>query len=94
MQYGDREARSLAAALYPMVPSFFSGVEVLPSLLHGDLWGGNAARVDDEPGNRVWTHTPSHTLPRWVSSGVSLIGLGPTEHCRNPSCSLTFWIYE
>ena len=29
--------------------SFFSNIEVFPSLLHGDLWSGNLAQVDDDP---------------------------------------------
>ncbi|KAF2976963.1 hypothetical protein EK904_009318 [Melospiza melodia maxima] len=28
------------------IPSFFCGVEIIPSLLHGDLWGGNVAEDD------------------------------------------------
>lgn len=28
---------------------FFVGVEVKPSILHGDLWSGNIAGVDGEP---------------------------------------------
>ncbi|CAJ0941010.1 unnamed protein product [Ranitomeya imitator] len=31
------------------VPRFFSGVEVVPALLHGDLWGGNVAELDMGP---------------------------------------------
>ena len=29
--------------------SFFSNIEVFPSLLHGDLWSGNMAQVGDDP---------------------------------------------
>ena len=50
LQYGDREASSLSQALYPIIPRFFDGIEVVPSLLHGDLWGGNAAQISDSPG--------------------------------------------
>ncbi len=32
------------------IPSFFTGIEIEPSLLHGDLWSGNAAESDSGPG--------------------------------------------
>ncbi|XP_069809929.1 ketosamine-3-kinase-like [Dendropsophus ebraccatus] len=46
---GDREARELWSQLQLKVPQLFSGVEVVPSLLHGDLWGGNVAELDTGP---------------------------------------------
>ncbi|NXC04324.1 KT3K kinase, partial [Orthonyx spaldingii] len=46
---GDREARELWAHLQLKIPSFFYGVEIFPSLLHGDLWGGNVAEDDSGP---------------------------------------------
>ncbi|XP_071968797.1 ketosamine-3-kinase-like [Engystomops pustulosus] len=46
---GDREARELWAQLQLRVPQLFSGVEIVPSLLHGDLWGGNVAELDSGP---------------------------------------------
>ncbi|NWR26257.1 KT3K kinase, partial [Emberiza fucata] len=46
---GDREARELWAQLQLKIPSLFCGVEILPSLLHGDLWGGNVAEDDSSP---------------------------------------------
>ncbi|NWX31409.1 KT3K kinase, partial [Notiomystis cincta] len=46
---GDREARELWAQLQLKIPSFFCGVEIIPSLLHGDLWGGNVAEDDSGP---------------------------------------------
>lgn len=49
-QSGHRgEIQSLGAALSEALPSLFDGYDVLPSLLHGDLWGGNRAAIDDEP---------------------------------------------
>lgn len=48
-QYNDSEARTLWGKLMPKVPDFFKGLEVKPSLVHGDLWGGNAAELDDRP---------------------------------------------
>ena len=40
----DRGQRLLEA-----VPAFFTSYEPAPSLLHGDLWAGNAAAVGDTP---------------------------------------------
>uniref|UniRef100_U3JZJ4 protein-ribulosamine 3-kinase n=1 Tax=Ficedula albicollis TaxID=59894 RepID=U3JZJ4_FICAL len=46
---GDREARELWAQLQLKIPSFFCGIEMVPSLLHRDLWGGNVAENDSGP---------------------------------------------
>ncbi|NWU27202.1 KT3K kinase, partial [Dyaphorophyia castanea] len=46
---GDREARELWAQLQLKILSFFCGVEIVPSLLHGGLWGGNVAEDDSGP---------------------------------------------
>ncbi|XP_015907505.1 ketosamine-3-kinase [Parasteatoda tepidariorum] len=45
--YADREARELWSELSLKVPNFFKDVEVTPSLLHGDLWSGNAASAPE-----------------------------------------------
>uniref|UniRef100_A0A3P8S839 protein-ribulosamine 3-kinase n=1 Tax=Amphiprion percula TaxID=161767 RepID=A0A3P8S839_AMPPE len=47
--YGDREARELWAKLQLKIPQFFSDVEIVPALLHGDLWTGNVAESADGP---------------------------------------------
>ncbi|RVE69638.1 hypothetical protein OJAV_G00079540 [Oryzias javanicus] len=47
--YGDREARELWANLQLKIPQFFTDVEVVPALLHGDLWGGNVAECAEGP---------------------------------------------
>jgi fructosamine-3-kinase len=44
---GDLQARG--ARLLKRLPVFFSEYEPQPSLLHGDLWGGNWAACDGEP---------------------------------------------
>ncbi|XP_041567256.2 ketosamine-3-kinase-like [Taeniopygia guttata] len=46
---GNRKARELWAQLQLKIPSFFCGVEIIPSLLHGDLWGGNVVEDDSGP---------------------------------------------
>ncbi|XP_068606299.1 ketosamine-3-kinase-like [Brachionichthys hirsutus] len=47
--YGDREARELWAELQLKIPQFFHDVDIVPALLHGDLWGGNVAESSDGP---------------------------------------------
>ncbi|KAM9393530.1 ketosamine-3-kinase [Pholidichthys leucotaenia] len=47
--YGDREVRELWAQLQLKIPQFFTDVEIVPALLHGDLWGGNVAECADGP---------------------------------------------
>ena len=47
---GDDEAKRLWQKLKPKIPEFFSGLDVKPSLLHGDLWSGNAGQADGRPG--------------------------------------------
>ena len=32
------------------IPELFKGIDIKPSLLHGDLWSGNVADMDDGPG--------------------------------------------
>ncbi|NXF26185.1 KT3K kinase, partial [Rhodinocichla rosea] len=49
---GDKEARELWSQLQLKIPSFFCGVEIVPALLHGDFWGGNA--TEDESGPIVF----------------------------------------
>ncbi len=43
------ELQSLGARVIERVPDFFDGREPEASLLHGDLWSGNKAALDDEP---------------------------------------------
>ena len=45
----DRELKALWSKLRPRVPELFAGIDVFPSLLHGDLWGGNVGQVESEP---------------------------------------------
>ncbi|XP_055431445.1 ketosamine-3-kinase isoform X3 [Bubalus kerabau] len=46
---GDREARELWAALQLKIPDLFSDLDIVPALLHGDLWGGNVAEDSSGP---------------------------------------------
>lgn len=36
--------------LKPHIPKFFKGIDVKPSLLHGNLWIENAAQFNSKPG--------------------------------------------
>ncbi|ELW68169.1 Fructosamine-3-kinase [Tupaia chinensis] len=47
--YADREARELWSRLQVKLPDLFCGLEVVPALLHGDLWSGNVAEDDQGP---------------------------------------------
>lgn len=44
--YGG-ELQSLGERLMIEMPKLFSGRKIVPSMLHGDLWGGNAAGLQD-----------------------------------------------
>ncbi|KAM6174192.1 ketosamine-3-kinase [Erethizon dorsatum] len=46
---GDREALQLWSALQLKIPSLFRDLEIVPALLHGDLWGGNVAEDSSGP---------------------------------------------
>lgn len=46
---GDREALELWSALQLKIPDLFRDLEIVPALLHGDLWGGNVAEDSSGP---------------------------------------------
>ncbi|XP_062937046.1 ketosamine-3-kinase [Cynocephalus volans] len=46
---GDREALELWSALQLKIPDLFRDLEIVPALLHGDLWGGNVAEDSAGP---------------------------------------------
>lgn len=46
-KYGDSELCQAAWELTGRIERFFDEVELRPSLLHGDLWRGNSARLSD-----------------------------------------------
>ncbi|XP_030062815.1 ketosamine-3-kinase-like isoform X1 [Microcaecilia unicolor] len=47
--YGDREVQELWSQLQLMVPALFCDMEIVPALLHGDLWKGNVAEEPSGP---------------------------------------------
>ena len=48
--YDDSEVNKLWPLLKAKMPEFFEGLDIKPSLLHGDLWSGNAGQVGSDPG--------------------------------------------
>ncbi|XP_004695567.2 PREDICTED: uncharacterized protein LOC101632315 [Condylura cristata] len=46
---GDREALELWAALQRKIPGLFRDLDIVPALLHGDLWSGNVAEDASGP---------------------------------------------
>nr|KAF6415703.1 fructosamine 3 kinase related protein [Molossus molossus] len=46
---GDREALELWSALQLKIPDLFLDLDIVPALLHGDLWGGNVAEDSSGP---------------------------------------------
>jgi len=46
---GNRELMDLGEKLCNKLDTFFEGIEVKPSILHGDLWSGNIAAADGQP---------------------------------------------
>lgn len=45
---GNDEIESKSEELSQKIPQFFKDYTPLPSLLHGDLWGGNTSRIGDD----------------------------------------------
>lgn len=50
IQNEDQELRDLWTKLKAKTPEYFAGLDIKPSLLHGDLWGGNVGEIDSGPG--------------------------------------------
>lgn len=59
VQYNDHEASELWHQLQRCIPAMFHDVTVQPSLLHGDLWSGNAGEANQEPGME-YTEVKAH----------------------------------
>lgn len=51
VQHYNKEVLEYWSLLERKLPSYFKGVDCIkPSLLHGDLWAGNASETPDGPG--------------------------------------------
>jgi len=46
----DQEAQQLWAKLRDNMSEFFRGLDVKPSIMHGDMWSGNVGQIDGQPG--------------------------------------------
>ena len=55
-KYGDAELLKKSEKLLDRLPELFEGLEIRPSLLHGDLWGGNTASI---PGGDPVVYDPA-----------------------------------
>ena len=47
--YNDQEVNQIWPKLKSKLPDFFDGLDIKPSLLHGDLWSGNTGQVGTDP---------------------------------------------
>ncbi|XP_055336025.1 fructosamine-3-kinase-like [Paramacrobiotus metropolitanus] len=45
-EHRDTALKEKWSKLEPRIPGFFGGIDIFPSLLHGDLWSGNAASAE------------------------------------------------
>jgi len=45
----DKELNNLWSRLKSKIGDYFEGLTIQPSLLHGDLWSGNASQCKDQP---------------------------------------------
>ena len=72
--YGDKEVQTLWERLKPAIPGMFEGLEVTPCLMHGDLWSGNIAQADGQPGIALF-HVPFYwaVMPLWYNRYCSLL---------------------
>ena len=61
-QYKDEEVLSLWGQLRVRMDQFFEGVSIEPSLLHGDLWQGNASETKDSAGTGLTLQTSNNFL--------------------------------
>ncbi|RUS75592.1 hypothetical protein EGW08_016656, partial [Elysia chlorotica] len=48
-KHNDRSARPVWTSLMPNLHKLFQDLEIKPALMHGDLWGGNAAETSNGP---------------------------------------------
>ena len=64
--------QSLWSELQQRLDVFFVDLEIAPSLLHGDLWSGNAAETETEPGNAFYHSIKTHVFVLRVTCGHSI----------------------
>lgn len=84
IQYGDREAQELWSHLQLKIPQYFKDIEVKPSLLHGDLWSGNAAETSECPGiYKIFL--------LFFPSEIKSISVWPLRHCNKTSVWFVKW---
>ena len=52
LQQRDTELKDTWELCMPKIEFYLNQIKPIPSLLHGDLWSGNAGAVGDEPSKR------------------------------------------
>lgn len=105
VQYGDREALELWSSLQLKIDKFFTGIEVKPSLIHGDLWSGNIGQTATCPGEEhLWKAIVMVCVgPYKIIYNVRILSQGRNESrnvlsnmqwqmCLSPACSLQFML--
>jgi protein-ribulosamine 3-kinase len=80
---GDGSLLQMGEKLAANLEVLFEGVEVRPSVLHGDLWSGNMAYVDGKPAifdpATYYGHHEAEFGMSWCAGGCShLVG----GHCN------------
>lgn len=61
------------------IPAMFRDVTVEPSLLHGDLWSGNAGEMDNQPGNTSSSRSCSTCHVYCVCMSLSSVAYDPAS---------------
>lgn len=71
----NNELRDLWTDLKEVVSTYFPpSLEILPSLLHGDLWSGNVAAVDGQPGELYVSTVKSNSKIAVIYDPASFYG--------------------
>jgi fructosamine-3-kinase len=73
--------QTLGAELYGLVPQFFSSYQTQASLLHGDLWSGNAAA--DEQGQAIIYDPACYYGDREADIAMTELFGGYRASCKN-----------
>ena len=91
MQKSDSDLNELWPRLKHKLPRFFEGLVIKPSLLHGDLWAGNAAQTSSGPGQCLFV---LETIRLYLTFSV-VAGRGNCLHsCSSLICCLVRKVHK